>query len=479
LSPYIKPHKAGERAMPIACVTITAGTLRIAGRFLLPLLAMMSVSLAPSLAGQDKSNTQIAEMKLDNGLQIVVIPDRRAPVVTHMIWYKVGSADESPGKSGIAHFFEHLMFKGTRDHTGAEFSQKIAEVGGQENAFTSYDYTAYFQRIPPEALETMMYYEADRMRNLVLTDDVIAPERDVVLEERRSRVENDPGSLLREEAWATLFQNHPYRIPVIGWKHEIEQLNREDAIAFYERYYAPNNAILVVAGDVTPEAVREMAEKTYGKIPAVADLPARDRPREPEQNTKRVVELADPRVSQPSFQKRWVVPSYRLAEPLEAESIDLLSEILGGGARSRLYKQVVVEQGLASQAGAYYQGTSYDDSTFTIWGSPRGSATLEEVEAAIDTELARIAAEAVDEKELEKAKNRLIKRMIFARDDQSSMARIYGASLASGETVEQVNTWQDKIRSVSAEQVQQAAARYLKDSRSVTSYLLPPRDRRS
>ena len=228
---------------------------------------------APLLAQQD--GPQIDSFVLDNGLQVVVIPDHRAPIVTHMLWYKVGSADEAPGKSGIAHFFEHLMFKGTENYGPGIFSARVADVGGQENAFTSYDYTAYYQQVAPDILPEMMAMEADRMTNLILTDEVIGPERDVVIEERNMRVENAPGSLLSEEVSATLYQNHPYRIPVIGWMHEIEQLNREDGIEFYRRYYAPNNAVLVVAGDVETETVRQLAEETYGKVARGPDLPER------------------------------------------------------------------------------------------------------------------------------------------------------------------------------------------------------------
>ena len=230
---------------------------------------------------QDAAENEVSNFLLDNGMEVVVIPDRRAPIVTHMVWYKVGSADEPPGKSGIAHFFEHLMFKGTAKHKAGEFGAKIAEIGGSENAFTTDDYTAYYQTVTPEALETMMEFEADRMRNLILTDAVIGPERDVILEERRSRIENSSGSAaLAEEIDATLYQNHPYRIPVIGWMHEMEKLNRTDAVAFYDRYYAPNNAILIVAGDVDAKEVRALAEKTYGKVrartgPAAAHPPER------------------------------------------------------------------------------------------------------------------------------------------------------------------------------------------------------------
>ncbi|MEO5325868.1 pitrilysin family protein [Mesorhizobium sp. CC13] len=419
------------------------------------------------------SDGAVSSFSLDNGMQVVVIPDHRAPVVTHMVWYKVGSADEPAGKSGIAHFFEHLMFKGTAEHKAGEFSQKVAEIGGSENAFTTYDYTAYHQTVAPGALETMMGFEADRMRNLVLTDAVIGPERDVILEERRSRIENNPGALLNEEVDATLFQNEPYRIPVIGWMNEIEKLNRVDATAFYDRYYAPNNAILVVAGDVEPDRVRELAEKTYGKVARGPDLPPRSRPEEPEQNTKRTVEMTDARVSVPSFSKSWVVPSYQTAEPGEAEALDLLSEILGGGSRSRLYQQLVVKQGIASSAGAYFEGTMVDDTSFAVYGAPRGEAGLQQVEDAVDVEIRRIIKDGVTADELEKAKNRFVRSMIFARDNQASMANIYGSTLATGGTVADVEQWPDKIRAVTAEEIKAVAAKYLNPDRSVAGYLLP------
>ncbi|TKT69183.1 insulinase family protein [Aquamicrobium sp. LC103] len=425
----------------------------------------------PQLAQADEN--PVADFKLANGLEVVVIPDRRAPVVTHMVWYKVGSADERPGKSGIAHFFEHLMFKGTPKHPAGEFSARVAAVGGRENAFTSYDYTAYFQQVAPDQLRTMMEFESDRMRNLVLTDEVIEPERNVILEERSSQVENSPDALLGEEINATLYQNHPYGVPIIGWMHEIEKLNRADAIEFYDAYYAPNNAVLVVAGDVDPAEVRKMAEETYGQVARGPELPPRIRPSEPEQNTKRTVTMRDARVSVPNFSKQWVVPSYTSAEPGEAEALDLLSEILGGGVRSRIYQELVVKQGIASSAGAYYQGNSLDDSSFAVYGSPRGEATLDEVEKAIDAEVAKIATDGVSEDELEKAKQRFLRSMIFARDDQSGMARIYGSTLTTGGTVRSVQEWPDRIRAVSVEQIRDAARRHLDQRRSVTGYLLP------
>lgn len=437
-------------------------------------LALVAVLSLPVVAEDASPDTSIQSFTLDNGLEVVVIPDHRAPVVTHMVWYKVGSADEAPGKSGIAHFLEHLMFKGTVKHPAGELDRLVTEIGGNGNAVTTSDFTTYFQTVPADALATMMDIEADRMRGLVLTDDVIGSERDVVLEERRMRVDGSPQALLQEETTATLFQNHPYRIPTIGWMQEIEQLNRADAVAFYDQYYAPNNAVLVIAGDVEPAAVRTLAEETYGKVPRGPDLPPRVRPSEPVHDTKRTVTLSDPRIGIPSFSRTWIVPTYRTAEPGEAEAIDLLSEILGGGSRSRLYQQVIVKDGIGASAGASYDGGAYDPSGFTIYGAPQPGHTLPEVEAAVDAQVALLIKDGVTEAELDSAKARYVRSMIFAHDAQASMANLYGSRLASGGTIKDITEWPDRIRAVTAEQVQAVAAKYLNPAISVTSYLLPP-----
>ncbi|WP_287152122.1 pitrilysin family protein, partial [Mesorhizobium sp.] len=391
------------------------------------LLALALVMTGPVLADNKPDDGKVTNFLLDNGMEVVVIPDHRAPIVTHMVWYKIGSADEPPGKSGIAHFFEHLMFKATTNHAAGAFDRAVSAIGGSNNAFTSYDYTAFYETVVPQALEQMMDFEADRMRNLILNDNVIATERDVILEERRSRIDSNPQAVLGEEVDATLWQNQPYRIPVIGWMQEMEKLNRADAKAFYDKYYTPNNAVLVVAGDVDPEVVKALAEKTYGKIARGPDLPPRIRPVEPEQNTRRTVTLTDARVSVPNFSTQWVVPSYHTAKPGEAEALDLLAEILGGGSRSRLHQQLVVKQGIAAEAGAFFQGTMLDATNFTVYGAPRGDAKLADVQAAVEAEVARIAKDGVTSGELEKAKDRFVRSMIFARDKQDSMANIYGA----------------------------------------------------
>ncbi|MER8613468.1 pitrilysin family protein [Mesorhizobium sp. M1216] len=437
------------------------------------LLGLALVMAEPALADNNPDDGAVTDFLLDNGMEVVVIPDHRAPIVTHMVWYKIGSADEPPGKSGIAHFFEHLMFKATSNHAAGELDRAVAAIGGSDNAFTSYDYTAFHETVVPQALGEMMGFEADRMRNLILNDDVIKTERDVILEERRSRIDSNPQAVLDEEIDATLWQNQPYRIPVIGWMQEMEKLNRTDAMAFYNKYYTPNNAVLVVAGDVEPETVKTLAEKTYGKIARGPDLPPRIRPIEPEQNTRRTVTLTDGRVSVPSFTTQWVVPSYHTAKPGEAEALDVLSEILGGGNRSRLHQELVVRQGIAAAAGAFFQGTMLDDSNFTVYGAPRGDAKLADVEAAVDVEIARIAKDGVTSDELEKSKDRFVRSMIFARDKQEDMANIYGSTLATGGNVQDVQQWPDRIRKVTADQVKAVAARYLNLDHATTGYLLP------
>lgn len=436
------------------------------------LAAPAGLSPTPSEPDGRATGPDVATFTLDNGLEVVVIPDRRTPVVTHMLWYKVGSADESRGVSGVAHFLEHLMFKGTHKNPEGAFSHAVAELGGQENAFTSYDYTAYFQRVAREHLQTVMAFEADRMTGLTLTDEVVDPERDVILEERRSRVDGDPSSQLGEAVTASLYVNHPYGTPIIGWEHEIEKLDRHDAIAFYERFYTPNNAILVVAGDVTGDEVRVAAEATYGKVERRSDLGPRFRPREPEPRVARRVSLADPRVTQPSVQRSYLSPSYETAEGGRAFALDLLAQILGGGTTSRLYRALVVDQSLAANAGAWYHGDALDDGRFVVYATPRGDATLGQLEAGIDREIARMAADGPTDAELERAKTRLVADTIYAQDSQATLARIYGASLATGGSVEEVREWPARIRAVSAADIRAAARETLDSRRSVTGELL-------
>jgi zinc protease len=439
---------------------------------------MLFGALEPGAANGPK----VTHFALTNGLEVVVIPDHRAPVVTHMLWYKVGSADETPGKSGLAHFLEHLMFKGTTKNPAGRFSQVVATVGGQENAFTSSDYTGYFQRVPRDKLRAMMEFEADRMTGLVLTDDVVRPELSVVLEEQNMRVANNPAARLGQEMDAALYHNHPYGRPVIGWRHEIERLTREDALAFYHRFYAPNNAILVISGDVSAEQIRAMADDTYGKIPRVTEIAPRVRPQEPAPEAARTVTLADPRVMQPNVSRYYLVPSSTTARPGESEALDVLAHILGRGSNSRVYQALVIGKGIAVNAGASYDGTAVDNTRLSMYGTPKPGTSLTQVEEAIDAVIADIVAKGVTDDELGRAKNRMIADAVYANDSQRTLAQWYGASLATGATVEQVRTWPDRIRLVTADAVRDAARRWLDKRRSVTGYLIKddaPEEKRS
>ena len=431
--------------------------------------------LVAALVGATASahdGADISHFTLANGLEVVVVPDHRAPVVTHMIWYKVGAADETPGKSGLAHFLEHLMFKGTEKNPGDAFSRQVAEIGGQENAFTASDYTGFFQRVPRNHLKEMMALEADRITGLVLTDDVVRPELNVVLEEQNMRVANNPAARLGEQMDAALYLNHPYGRPVIGWRPEIEQLNREDVLAFYRRFYSPNNAVVVVAGDVTAEEVKADAEATYGKIADRADTNPRHRPMEPLQEAPRTVTLADLRVEQPSVSRDYLVPSEISAKPGESEALEVLAHVLGSGENCRLYRALVVERGLALNAGATYSGTAVDYAKFAVFGVPKPGVSLPQLEAAIDGILAELIAQGVSGDELERAKTRLIAEAVYAEDNQATLARWYGSALATGQTVENVRAWPDRIRAVTAEAVQNAARTWLDRRRSVTGYLV-------
>ena len=435
---------------------------------------VMLVAAAVVRAGDANaaSGPEAVHFTLANGLEVVVIPDHRTPVVTHMVWYRVGAADETPGKTGLAHFLEHLMFKGTAKHPQGEFSQVVATIGGVENAFTSSDYTGYFQRTAREHLKLLMEFESDRMTGLVLTDDVVKPELQVVLEEQNMRVANNPAARLGEQLEAALYLNHPYGKPIIGWRNEIEKLTRDDALAFYKRFYTPNNAILVVAGDVTADEVKKLAEETYGKVPRVAEIAPRMRPQEPVQEASRTVTLADARVRQPSLQRYYLVPSYTTAKAGESEALEVLAYILGRGSNSRLYETLVVQQGIAVSASGGYTGSALDDTRLYIAATPKTGTSLVQLEDGIDTVLAKLVEHGVTSDELDRAKTKLIADAVYAQDNQSTLARWFGASLTTGGTVEQVRSWPDRIREVTADQVHEAARRWFDKRRSVTGYLV-------
>ena len=415
------------------------------------------------------------QFTLENGMQVVVISDHRAPVVTHMVWYKVGAADDPPGKSGLAHYFEHMMFKGTKNVPAGQFSQTVASLGGRENAFTSYDYTGYFQTIASAHLETMMRLEADRMANLVVREEDIAAEREVVQEERRSRLENNPSGLLGEQMNSAQFLSHPYGRPVIGWEHEVAELSRQDLLNFYATHYAPNNAILVVAGDVTLDEARPLAERYYGRIPA-GEVVARKRLREPPQRAARRVTMRDPRVRVPSWSRTYLAPSRTAGETQHALPLQVLSEILGGGTTARLYKRLVIEEKVASGAGASYRGSSMDLSRFYVYASPQPGGDLESIEAMIEEEIVKLLETGVTEEELRRAKAGMVAGAVFSRDSLAAGARFFGAALAVGRTAEDVESWPERVDAVTADEILAAARHVFNERLSVTGFLLPKQD---
>jgi zinc protease len=417
---------------------------------------------------------QAAHFTLQNGLEVVVIPDHRAPVVTHMIWYRNGAADDPVGKSGIAHFLEHLMFKGTEAHPKGEFSEFVSEIGGVENAFTGSDFTAYFQQVAKEHLKACMEFESDRMTGLKLSDEIVAPERDVVLEERRMHCDSDPGAQLGEAVQATLFTHHPYGVPIIGWGHEIEGLRREDALAYYERFYTPENAILVVAGDAEPRATVALAEETYGKVKPRGARPDRVRSLEPPTVASRLVTVRDEKVRQPNWQRHYLAPSACTAAPGESEALDVLAHLVGGGQTSLLYRMLVIEERLAVSAWAYYHGTALDQSRFIVNLTPAPRVGLATLDKAFDRVLAKFLAEGIEAGALERAKTRLMADALYARDSQSDLARWYGSSLAIGQTMRDVEEWPARIEAVGAEAALAAARRWLDRKPAVTGHLLPP-----
>ncbi|MDF1719456.1 MAG: pitrilysin family protein [Minwuia sp.] len=434
---------------------------------LLPLMLMLPTERAQ--AGLFNAET----FTLDNGMEVVVIPDHRAPVVVHMVWYRLGAADEPVGSSGVAHFLEHLLFKGTDKIAPGDFSKIVAANGGRDNAFTSLDYTAYFQVIARDRLDLVMGMEADRMVNLQLDEDDVRTERDVVLEERRQRTDSRPAGQFGEQARAALYLQHPYGRPVIGWAEEIENLSLDDAMAFYKRYYAPNNAILIVAGDITAADLKPLAEKHYGIISANPDTEVADLPLEPPHRAARRVLHSDPRVAVTSWQRQYLADSVGWGDRSRSAPLNFLAEILGGGGTSRLYRGLVVDQGVAVSAGAWYSGVSRGPGNFGLYATPAPDSDTATVEAAMDAALAEIIANGVTDAELERARTGLLADAIYARDSLSTGARIFGNALTAGATVDDVESWPDRVRAVTADDIVDAARAVFRMERSVTAILSP------
>ena len=433
---------------------------------LIVVACLLTLTRGPAIAGVFEPET----FTLENGMRVVVVTNRRAPVVTHMVWYKVGAADEPLGQSGIAHFLEHLMFKGTETTPPGVFSDTVARLGGRENAFTSYDYTGYFQTVAKEHLPTVMELEADRMTNLVLTEEQVDTERGVILEERRQRVENEPRAILGEQVDAALYLNSPYGRPIIGWQHEIDALTREQILDFYRSFYSPDNAILVVAGDVDAEDVRPLAEKYYGTI-APSGAEPREHVLEPPHQAPREVSLAHERVRQPMWYRAYLAPSYGTTEGKTPDALTVAASVLGGGPTSILHRRLVVDQKLAVAAGAGYSPQMRGPAHLTVYALPRPGVALEDLESATAEILADVLADGLPADDVERVKARIIADAVYARDSLSGGAFALGSALAAGRTVEDVETWPDRIEAVAVEEAEAALASVLEAERSVTGWL--------
>ena len=414
----------------------------------------------------------VSTFKLDNGMDVVVIEDHRAPVVVHMVWYKIGSADEQPGHSGIAHFLEHLMFKGTDEVGPGEFSAIVEAQGGNDNAFTNYDYTGYYQRVAADRLDLMMTLESDRMRDLRLLEEDVVTERQVILEERSERTDSNPGALLGEQMQAAQFMNHHYGIPVIGWRHEMEQLSRQNALDYYQANYAPNNAILIVAGDVDPQAVLEMAKLHYGPLKPSDKITPRNRPTEPPQLAERRITLADERVAEPYVIRTYLAPERNSGDQKQAAALTILAELLGGsGTTSVLARALQFDSQVATYSSAFYSGTSLDPDTFGLIVMPVPGVGLADAEAAMDKVVAQFLKDGVKPEDFARIKTQIRASTIYARDDANGLAQDYGEALAIGLTVEDVKSWPDVLQSVTEADVMAAAALVLNRNNAVTGWL--------
>ncbi|EBA11276.1 M16 family metallopeptidase [Roseobacter sp. CCS2] len=436
-------------------------------------MTRLFAALAIMMSAVAAQAEDVTTYTLDNGMEVVVIEDNRAPVVVHMLWYKVGSADEPEGVSGIAHFLEHLMFKGTNELASGEFSSVVAANGGSDNAFTSYDYTAYFQRVAADRLELMMQMESNRMNNLVLTPEEVESERGVILEERNQRTENSANALAREQFRAALFQNHRYGVPIIGWKHEMEQLDLQDAQDFYDLYYAPNNAILIVAGDVQPDEVLALAEQYYGVIPAEDQLPVRERPQEPPQRAERRITYVDARVSQPYLVRSYLAPERDPGAQTEAAALVYLAELLGGSPfTSALGQALQFDTQTAIYTNASYSASWLDDATFSFAVVPADGVTLSEAEEAMDEVISAFMEGEIDPARMESIRTQLRASEVYALDNVQGLAQRYGAALTQSLTVADVQAWPDILQSVTEEDIKAVAAKVFNRDQAVTGWVV-------
>jgi zinc protease len=431
---------------------------------------------ASALAGLLKVNRRPSEsFTLPNGLQVVVLPSSRAPIVTQVLVYKVGSADETYGHTGIAHFLEHMMFKGTGVLAATEFSRTVARNGGRDNAFTDFDMTGYHQTIASDRLELVMRMEADRMVNLRILDGELRPERQVVLEERRMRVDNVPSEMLDEAVREQLFGPHkPYAMPTAGYVDDVKKLGVNDLTAFYRQFYAPNNAVLIVAGDTTAAAVRKLAEKYYGPIPNRRVAP-RQRPAEGGTDLPQRVIRADARVPEPRWNRDFLAPSYRVGETRHAHALLVLTRLFGGSETSRLSRALVAQDKIALSATSGYGATALGLSSFEIAVQPVRGRSVAEIEAAVGDQMKRVLDGGVTAEEVERAQNQLLASAIYSQDSLASGPRLYGNALSTGGSIAELDNWPQAIAAIRPDDVVAAARHVWRDEGAVTSLLTPAR----
>ncbi|HTY04386.1 MAG TPA: pitrilysin family protein [Rhodocyclaceae bacterium] len=427
-------------------------------------------ALALLAAGSALANPY--EKQLANGLRVIVKEDHRAPTAVHMVWYRAGSMDEVDGYSGVAHMLEHMMFKGTKTVPAGEFNKIVADAGGRDNAFTSRDFTAYFQIVPAAALPKMMALEADRMANLLLTPADFASEMKVVQEERRMRTDDNPQALVQEALNATAFEANPYRRPVIGWMDDLEHMTWQDARAWYRNWYAPNNAYLLVVGDVDHEQVFREAERTYGRIKA-RPLPVRKPQNDPAQAGVKAVTVKAP-ARLPYVAMAWKVPRLQNVDTdREPYALEVLAGVLDGNDAARLAKDLVRAQKIAQSAGAGYDGTVRGESLFTLDGQPAEGHTVAELETALRGEIRRIADEGVTAEELARIKTQIVAGQVYKRDSMMAQAMEIGQFEAAGFNWHDYDKLLEKLRSVTPEEVQAVAKKYFGDDTLTVATLNP------
>jgi zinc protease len=405
-------------------------------------------------------------------MQVVLIENHRSPIVTHMIWFRVGAADDPVGHSGIAHFFEHLMFKGTHKIPAGEISRIVARNGGDDNAFTSYDYTAYYTNIAVDRLPLIMELESDRMENLALDEAILKTERDVVLEERKQVVESEPVRKLQEQVFAALLPNLPYGTPVIGWQHEIATLDKTQADYFYGHWYAPNNAILVIAGDITMAHLQPLAEQYYGPL-KTKPVPMRVRLKSAESPAPKRIELQDADVQLPLMNIAYVAPSYGTNKGSAPYALQIATEIMGEGASSQLYKELVMKQHIASSLGMYYNPTALADNALMIYGAPVPGVEIKQLETALHTEINRAVTDGFTAAEVQRAQKRMIAEATYARDSVRHPAYLFGMALTTGQELADVEAWPDRIAAITPDEVNAAIREVLNTPHFVTGILLP------